>query len=279
MARPLRLEYAGAIYHVTSRGDRREPIYDDDDDRTQWLEVLAKVCKRYNWRVHAYCLMGNHYHLVIETPEGNLSKGMRQLNGVYTQYYNRQHNRIGHVFQGRFKAILVDKESYLLELCRYVVLNPIRAQMINKMEKWKWSSYLATTGMQAAPDWLEVDWILSHFGVQRKRARQKFMNFVREGMGLPSIWKDLRHQIYLGSDNFINKHQKTLKEKDSLDEIPMLQKRKIAKSIDFYETKFKDEKQAIYQAYLSGGYTLKELGDHFGKHYTTISRIVKSIEM
>ena len=112
MARPLRLELAGGLYHVTSRGDRREDIYEDDDDRNKWLATLGSVCSRFNWRCHAYCLMDNHYHIVIETAEANLSKGMRQLNGVYTQYFNRRHDRAGHVFQGRYQGILVEKDSY-----------------------------------------------------------------------------------------------------------------------------------------------------------------------
>src|SRR6266550_1709297 len=116
MARPLRIEFPGALYHVTARGDRREDIYLDDKDHSQFLTLLGEVCHRFNWIVHAYCLMTNHYHLVIETPDGNLAKGMRQLNGVYTQNFNRRHGRIGHVFQGRYKAILVQKETYLLEL-------------------------------------------------------------------------------------------------------------------------------------------------------------------
>jgi putative transposase len=129
MARTLRIEYAGAIYHITSRGDRREDIVLDDEDRWLWLEVLSQVCSRFNWRCHAWCLMHNHYHIVIETIEGNLSQGMRQLNGVFTQKSNRRHRRVGHVYQGRFKTILVQKEAYLLELTRYVVLNPIWARM------------------------------------------------------------------------------------------------------------------------------------------------------
>ena len=146
MARPLRLEYAGALYHITSRGDRREPIYEDDADRKMFMSLLEQVCKTYNWLCHAYCLMGNHYHLLVETPEANLSKGMRQLNGLYTQSYNRNHNRVGHVFQGRYKAILVEKQSYLLELARYIVLNPVRAQMVHVAGDWQWSSYRATIG-------------------------------------------------------------------------------------------------------------------------------------
>ena len=278
MARPLRLEFPGAIYHVTSRGDRQEIIYESDADRQQWLDILCKVCDRYNWRVHAYCLMDNHYHILLETADGNLSKGMRQLNGVYTQYFNRQHNRVGHVYQGRYKAILVEKDSYLLELSRYVVLNPIRAGMIKNMGEWHWSSYLVTIGKHPSPDWLEVDWLLSQFGLQRNRSRRKYIDFVREGIGLPPVWDNLRHQIYLGSDDFIDKHQKLISEKQDLDDIPAIQKRAMPKPISYYQKKYKNKNQAITQAFLSGGHTLKEIGVYYGKHYTTISRIVKQNE-
>jgi len=278
MARPLRLEFPGAIYHITSRGDRQEAIYEGDADRQQWLEILSRVCERYNWSIHAYCLMGNHYHILLETADGNLSKGMRQLNGVYTQYFNRQHNRVGHVYQGRYKAILVEKDSYLLELSRYVVLNPVRAGMIKNMDEWHWSSYLVTIGKLPTPDWLEVDWLLSQFSLQRNRARSRYIDFVREGIGLPPVWDDLRQQIYLGSDDFIDKHQKLISRKQDLDDIPALQKRAMPKPISYYQKKYKNEKQAITQAFLSGGYTLKEIGDYYGKHYTTISRIVKQNE-
>jgi REP element-mobilizing transposase RayT len=145
MARPLRLEFDGAVYHVTSRGNARGDIFHDDGDRNVFMETLGKVVNRFNWRCHAYCLMNNH--LVIETPEGNLSKGMRQLNGLYTQGYNRRHRTVGHLFQGRYKAILIQKESHLLEVCRYVVLNPLRAQATDRVEQWKWSSYRATAGL------------------------------------------------------------------------------------------------------------------------------------
>ena len=136
MARPLRIEIAGGLYHVTSRGDRREEIYLTDVDREAWLDIFGEVCRRYHWVCHAYCLMTNHYHIVVETVEGNLSKGMRHLNGVYTQWFNRTHGRIGHVFQGCYKGILVEKDSYLLELARYVVLNPVRARMVADVRIW-----------------------------------------------------------------------------------------------------------------------------------------------
>jgi putative transposase len=151
MARPVRLEFGGALYHVTARGDRREAIYEDDVDREHFLDVLGQVVGQFNWCCHAYCLMSNHYHLVIATPDGNLSKGMRQLNGVFTQWSNRRHHRTGHLFQGRYKAILVDADSYLLELTRYVVLNPVRAHVVDSPAKWPWNSYQAVMGELDAP--------------------------------------------------------------------------------------------------------------------------------
>ncbi|WP_347988116.1 transposase [Methylomonas sp. AM2-LC] len=151
MARPLRIELAGGLYHVTSRGNAHHDIFLDDDDRLCWLEIFGQVCERFNWICHAYCLMTNHYHVVIETIEGNLSAGMRQLNGVYTQSFNRRHQRVGHVYQGRFKGILVEKESYLLELSRYVVLNPVRVLMVSLPGQWKWSSYNAMIDSVISP--------------------------------------------------------------------------------------------------------------------------------
>lgn len=156
MSRPLRLELAGGLYHVTSRGDGREDIFLSDSDRLAWLVVFGQVCKRFNWVCHAWCQMTNHYHVLVETPEANLAQGMRQLNGVYTQRFNRAHARVGHVFQGRYKAILVERDSYLLELSRYVVLNPLRAGMVKRLEDWSWSSYGASCGQTAAPEWLQT---------------------------------------------------------------------------------------------------------------------------
>jgi putative transposase len=151
MSRPIRIEFPNALYHVTSRGDRREDIFEDDEDRREFLQTFAQVVEQFNWLCFAWCLMDNHYHLLIQTPDGNLSKGMRQLNGVYTQISNRRHRRVGHLFQGRFKAILVDGDAYLLELARYVVLNPVRAGMVKRPEHWAWSSYRASQGLVPSP--------------------------------------------------------------------------------------------------------------------------------
>ena len=171
MARPLRIELPGALYHVTSRGDGREDIYLGDADRRAFLTLLGEVCERFNWWGHAYCLMTNHCHLLVETPDGNLSKGMRQLNGVYTQSTNRRHGLVGHLFQGRFKAILVERDAYLLALARYVVLNPLRAGMVPAAGDWAWSSYRAMVGQASAPAWLETDWLLGQFGEERAGAQ------------------------------------------------------------------------------------------------------------
>ncbi len=194
MARPLRLEFPNALYHITSRGDRREDIYEDDEDRIIFLTLLGKVVTDYNWLCHGYCLMNNHYHLIIETLDSNLTKGMRQLNGVYTQTTNRRHKRTGHLFQGRYKAILVDKESYLLELTRYVVLNPVRAKgMVRSIDDWPWSSYLSMINKVTAEDWLTTDWVLSQFGRNKDQAIRRYQQFFLEGIGQNiDIWSKLK---------------------------------------------------------------------------------------
>ena len=277
MARPLRLELAGGLYHVTSRGDGRDDIYLSDADRLAWLEIFAQVCQRFNWVCHAWCQMSNHYHILIETPEANLSQGMRQLNGVYTQWINRSHSRVGHVFQGRYKAIMVEQDSYLLELARYVVLNPLRANMIKRLEQWPWSSYLATCGQAAAPVWLQTDFILSQFGKRHAPAIQAYINFVHEGARLPSIWTQLQGQIYLGSEKFVEKMQMLIDQQPALKEIPRVQRRVLTQSMKDFERKH-PRNTAIALAYLSGQHTMATIAEHFGMHYTTVSRIVSAYE-
>ncbi len=274
MARPLRIELAGGLYHVTSRGDRREDIYGGDEDRRAWLELFGNVCARFNWRCHAYCQMSNHYHLVIETPEGNLSQGMRQLNGVYTQYVNRTHSKMGHVFQGRYKAILVEKDSYLLELARYVVLNPVRAGMVKNAGGWPWSSYRAMTGAAASPPWLQMDWLLGQFSARRNRAIAKYIDFTRAGVGLPSVWGKLKNQIYLGDEKFVTRMQKKISPKDNLSEIPRAHRRAVAKPLAYYAKRHADPKAAMVAAYLSGNYSMKTIAEYFGVHYSTVSRAI-----
>ena len=192
MTRPLRIEFPGAIYHVTSRGNARRRIFLDDEDRATFLSTLAWVVERFAWICHSYCLMGNHFHLLIETPTPNLSRGMRQLNGVYTQGFNRRHRKAGHLFQGRFKAILVERDSYLLELARYVVLNPVRAKMVKTPGNYAWSSYRSTLGLDPIPAGLSIDWLLGQFAKTKPVARQRYAAFVQAGIGQASPWEDLK---------------------------------------------------------------------------------------
>ena len=276
MSRPLRLELSGGLYHVTSRGDRREDIYVDDIDRLAWLDVLAQCCERYNWAIHAWCQMSNHYHLIIETAEADLSAGMRQLNGVYTQKVNRRHQRVGHVFQGRFKAILVERDSYLLELARYVVLNPVRAGMVKQVRQWKWSSYHSMVGKAPRPEWLHADWLLGQFGASRARQIARYIEFVQEGVRGPRIWDQLRGQVFLGSDGFVQAMQDELEAaaKHTVREIPRLQRRALAKSLDYYREAFDDAKIGMAAAYATGDYTMQAIADAFGVHYATVSRAI-----
>ena len=280
MARPLRIEFDGALYHVTSRGDARESIFITDTDCSLFLDILKKTRERFNWLCHAYCLMGNHYHLVIETPDGNLSKGMRQLNGVYTQSFNKRHQRVGHVFQGRYKAILIEKESYLLQVSRYVVLNPVRAKIVGSPEEWEWSSYRGTVGREKPHAVLTTDWILKQFGKQREEARRSYKEFVMSGIGSESIWKEVKGQSILGGEGFVKKLIDCVKGQEEIKEIPR-QQRSIGKPC--LETLFNKKSETtaqkrnvkIIEAVEKYSYSQKEVADYLGLHYSTISRLLK----
>jgi len=273
MTRPLRIEYPGAVYHVTSRGNARQEIFLDDEDRFRFLETLHQVVDRFNWLCHAYCLMNNHYHLLIETVDPTLSRGMRQLNGVYTQAFNRYHNRVGHVFQGRFKAIHVEKEAYLLELSRYVVLNPVRAGMVRAAKDWPWSSYRATAGLVKRPRLLTTNWLLDQLGSDRASAQKAYRQFVSQGRGA-SPWAELKGQIYLGSDSFIASLPIT---DQGVLEVPKRQRLVNRPSL---RDLFADDRsiETISQAYRDHGYTQREIAEHLGIHYATISRRIKKWE-
>lgn len=277
MARPLRLEFAGAIYHVMARGDHRETIYTDDQDRRGFLDLLGTVCDRFNWVIHAYCLMNNHYHLLVETPDANLGRGMRQLNGVYTQDFNRRHRRVGHVFQGRYKGILVQRGEYLLELTRYVVLNPVRAGMVATAQDWPWSSYRAQVGAVPAFDWLDTEWLLGQFGQQQADAIARYRRFVVEGVGESSPLEAVRDQLYLGDQQF-GESLRTLAESRYLRGISKAQRRPMAGSLAEYEHGCSSRREAMAQAYRSGAYTMQQIAEHFGVHYMTVSRAVSHYE-
>jgi putative transposase len=281
MARPLRIEFDGALYHVTSRGNARADIFDDDMDRDAFLATLWKVVQRAHWLCHAYCLMNNHYHLVLETPEGNLAQGMRQLNGVYTQAYNRRHRRVGHVLQGRYKAVLIQRDSHLLEVCRYVVLNPVRANAVRHAGQWRWSSYRATAGMAEGPPWLTVDWVWSQFAKERAAATRHYRRFVREGVGSPSIWNEVQAQALLGEPDFVEQLRGYLRRAEAVKEIPRRQRyvgRPPLHRLFAAPLSRARRNAVIVRAVERHGYSQKEVADQVGLHYSTVSRVANRLK-
>jgi len=219
--------------------------------------------------------MSNHYHLLVETVQPTLSKGMRFLNGVYTQRFNARNRRVGHIFQGRYKSIVVQSDAYLLELARYIVLNPVRARMVHRAEDWPWSSYCATVGLSSAHAALTTDWVLSQFGNDRTMATSAYRNFIQAGKNQPSPWEQLKNQIYLGSDEFITNVLQYIDQPQKLRQIPRLQKSQPPLSLDYYSEKYADRNHAMSEAYLSGHYSQADIGQHFSVGRSTVARAVK----
>jgi REP element-mobilizing transposase RayT len=280
MARPLRIEYPGALYHVTNRGNARADTFLDDDDRNRFLSLLKDIVEHFGWICHAYCLMDNHYHLLIETPQPNLSQGMRQLNGVYTQRFNHHHQRVGHLFQGRFKAILVEKDAYLLELARYIVLNPVRAGMVDMPSQYPWSSYLATSGEAPTPKWLTTEPVLSQFAKTKSTAQVRYQQFVLEGMSAGSPWPMLKGQVLLGSDRFVSEISPLLEDSRAVPEIPHYQRladrpglAALFNGVAEMDRATRDE--IIHRASHHFGYGMSEIARELGLHYSTVSKILK----
>ena len=204
MARPLRIEFAGALYHVTSRGNERRSIFRADRDRKAFLTFLGEATRRFGWSLTGWVLMSNHFHLVVQTPEPNLSRGMHWLNSAYAGWFNRVHKRCGHLYQGRFKAFLIDKEAYFAEVLRYVVLNPVRAKMVDRPEGYRWSSYRATAGLETAPDWLDLATAHPLFGAEPEPAQAEYREFVLAKIGCEErLWDKLTNQLYLGTEEWI----------------------------------------------------------------------------
>ncbi|MDD3656344.1 MAG: transposase [Atribacterota bacterium] len=282
MARPLRIEFPGAVYHITARGNAKQNIFYKESDFANFLTILCKVVKRYHFILHYYCLMYNHYHLLIETPEGNLSRGMRQLNGVYTQYFNKKHQRVGHLFQGRYKAILVEKENYLLELSRYISLNPVRANLVQNLEEWNWSAYRQFIGLSNRISCLSTDWILGQFGIERNMAINAYKNFILSGVDKKSPLQNIKGQIFLGSNYFTENVANLVEKHAELSEITRKQLYASRPSLqEIFQNKNNEKIQIekeIYKAYQKYGYTLKEIAQYLSLHYTTISRIIKKVE-
>ncbi|HXV34486.1 MAG TPA: transposase [Gaiellaceae bacterium] len=270
MARSLRHEHPGAVYHVTSRGNGRGAIFLDRADETSFFETLTRVVRSTGWVCHAYCLMPNHFHLLLETPKPNLARGMQRLNSTFAQRFNRRHARIGHVLQGRYHAVLIEKEPHLLEVCRYVVLNPVRARLCSSPATWAASSYRATAGHSPSPAFLTVDWLLEQIGGSGRRARERYRAFVAEGVDRHPL-ADVRGQIYLGSEEFA----RTLSApNERIEEVPRAQWQPVRHRLD--ELLGGGGRESIAVAFREG-YTLREIADHLGVHVATVSRRLRRL--
>jgi len=276
MARALRIQYPGAYYHVTSRGNERKAIFKNKGDRESFLSYLKSAHLRYGAVIHVYCLMNNHYHLLIETPKGNLSQIMRHINGAYTTYFNVKHRRAGHLFQGRYKAILVDADAYAGELSRYIHLNPVRAGIVNMPDQHRWSSYQYYTMKKKQPEWLNVDFILNYFGAELPSSKKKYKEFVLAsiiGQYESPLNKTFASTI-LGDENFIEQiNKKYLKRKNDYNNLPALREIKKTCSIELIHNQVRvllgdsesvARKAAIYLCHKYTGATLKEIGAQFG---------------
>jgi len=264
--RALRVLYPGAVYHVTARGNERQLIFRDAIDDREFLRLLELVVERYGWICHGYCLMGNHYHLLIETPRANLPIGMRHLNGCYTRSFNRHWNRVGHLFQGRYKAAVVEKLAYLLKLIRYIALNPVRMEppLCPTPEAYAWSSYRFLLGFASRPEWLTIDWALAQFGDDYDGARRRLKAFVEEGLRTDPL--RAVGGLYFGDDDFIRDRTAGLTQ---IPEIARAHWQPLRPGLDEI---FRAEADPIAVAYRRYGYTLGEIGGHLGCHYSTVSR-------
>jgi REP element-mobilizing transposase RayT len=272
MARPPRIEYSGALYHLTSRGNDQQLIFESPSDYETFLATLELVVARYRWRCHSYCLLGNHYHLLLETPDPNLALGMRQLNGTYAQAFNRRRGRVGHVFQGRYGAIIVESQRHLLQVSRYVVLNPVRAGLCRQPEEWRWSSYRAMIGAAPAPALLTIDWLLESFGVRPDAARARYRRFVDEEV-TESLWSELQSGIYLGSPQFAEEASARAR---SSPEMPMAQRKPIRPGLA--DLLSRGDGAEITIAHRHHRYRLNEIALHLGVHYATVGRRLQAWE-
>lgn len=286
MARPLRVEYPGAFYHVIARGNNREKLFKNDRDKKKFIEYLEKAVGRFSIIIHTYCLMSNHYHLLVETPDANLSKAMQWVNVSYATYFNKKHRRYGHLFQGRYKAILIDADAYLKHLSRYIHLNPVRAKMVSSPAAYQWSSYGAFSGEQKVPKFIETNWLLSNFGKNRKEAQKNYRNFVEkiDAQAIENPDKLVTEGFLLGDVYFINWIKDTfLSNREDEKEIPQLKRLKpkialesVVQAVaqDFGcsqelilvkgRKKNTAREVAIYLARNMSGVSCKNLGEYFG---------------
>ena len=274
MSRPLRIEFEDALYHITSRGNHREQIFVDDTDRATLLRTIGQGMERFNATVYAYCLMDNHYHLVLQTHRANLSRLMRHVNGIYAQTYNRRHAKVGHLFQGRFNAILIQIEAYFLEVCRYVDLNPVRAGIVLRPLDWRWSSYRAHAGRARGPRWLDSRALYSVLAPHGNDevGTAAYIRFVSAGRDV-KLWSDgLLGQIYLGDQAFVHRMQARMNLGNNA-EIPRVQREFHRCPLPQYLGE-NDRNAGIARAHLEGGLTQAAIARATGLSCSRISRLI-----
>jgi REP element-mobilizing transposase RayT len=290
MARPLRIEYPGAFYHITARGNEGKEIFKSTRDRQKFLFYLESATQRYQAIIHVYCLMGNHYHLLLETPSANLSQILQHINGAYTTYFNIKRNRSGHLFQGRYKAILVEADTYATELSRYIHLNPVRAGLVTHPEQYPWSSYACYAGQQKKPDWLTVDFILGYFDKKPSCAHRRYREFVQTTVDQRSE-SPLRNTVastILGNLDFVH----TIQEKYLADRKPdrdlpalaELSKPSIPEILESVKAEWGEDpslaqKVALYLCRQYSGRTLREIGNHFGIGESAVSQASRRFQL
>jgi putative transposase len=267
------------MYHIISRGIARMTIFHNEKDWIKFIQFMERVTEKYNWTCHAYCLMSNHYHLLLETPDANMVPGMKQLNQFYSQFYNWKYQRVGPVLQGRYKAWLIEKEEKFLDNCRYIVNNPVEAKMVEHPSEWPWSSFRATRGLEKVPGYLETDFLLKHFSSSRKKAQKMYEDFILAGIGIDSPLKEAKNQIFLGSDSFIAETMQHVDRDDEMNNVPKTQKLANRPSLEnVFNGSHNISKQArnhlILKAHDIHLCTQREIGNHLGLHPGYISRIV-----
>ena len=298
MARQPRIEYEGAFYHVTSRGNLKQNIYFEDSDREKYLAILGRIKERYCCIIHAYVLMDNHFHLLIETPRANLHQLMQNLNTSYTVFINRKYHRSGHLFQGRYKAIIVDKDMYLLALSRYIHLNPVRAGVVRSPDQYRWTSYEEYVGHRVLGVVNTWD-TLSHFSGDPAKAVAQYKSFVESGIeGTDSPFKDLRAGIVLGREDFVEEKLKAMvRDKGTDRELPALKKLRTKTSIgevikavaDHYGIDPDDlrrrsrrfsvqRKVAVYLAKIRSGQRNSSVAVHFGITTQAVTNVLTEME-
>jgi putative transposase len=301
MGRPLRIQYPGALYYITARGNEKRDIFLNVEDRLRFLERVADYHDRYSVLVHCYVLMNNHYHLLLETPLGNLVKVMHGINSCYTGYFNHKYSRSGHLFQGRYRAILVDKENYLLELTRFVHLNSVRAGIVDNPEKYRWSSFPGYVHHEKRKSWVEYSWVLSRFGSDAVTAGRQYREFVqRKTSGnQQGPLRGVYGQSVLGSEGFVEERKgKITDEKINLDVVEQKRMRQcphpekifalVAEAFGVLEAVILEKKGrnntarkvAIYLIKRYSGLSNKEIGKLFrGIHYSAVSKVSSRLEV